>query len=112
MSKRDPRLAFRHMLDHAKEALALAEDRERRDFEQDRLFFLALTRLLEIVGEAASRVPPEVRVEHPSVHWRGAIGLRNRLTHGYDEIDVDLVWRIVRSELPDLIDELEKILSG
>ena len=112
MSRRDPRLAFRHMLDHAKEALALAEGRERRDFEQDRRFFLALTRLMEIVGEAANRVPPVVRDEHPSIHWRGTIGLRNRLSHGYDDIDVDLVWRIVRSELPELIDELEKILSG
>jgi len=57
MSQHDPLVALRHMLDHAREAVELAQGRSRKDLDSDRLLQLALTRLVEIVGEAASRVP-------------------------------------------------------
>ena len=76
------------------------------------MFSLAVTHLVEIIGEAAGRMPVEIREKWPRIQWAGIVGMRNRLIHGYDIIDLDIVWRVVTSELPLLIGELEKILSN
>lgn len=108
MSRRDADLPVRHMLDHAREALAMVEGRTREDLDRDRQLELALTRLLEIVGEAANRVPEEVRTRYPTVPWRYVVDFRNRLIHGYDSVDLDIVWSIVRTDLPDLVRALDE----
>lgn len=69
-------------------------------------------RLLEIVGEAASRVPPGEREQYSAIPWVQIVGLRNRLIHGYDNVDFDILWEIVSHDLPPLIAELEKIFSS
>jgi len=58
---------------------------------------------LEIMGEAAARVSPGARDEHPAVPWSEIVGLRNRLIHGYDSVDMDVVWSIIESDLPALV---------
>jgi uncharacterized protein with HEPN domain len=68
--------------------------------------------LLEIVGKAVSRVPAGDRAAYPSVPWIQIVGLRNRLIHGYDNVDFDILWQIVNQDLLPLIGELEKILSA
>jgi uncharacterized protein with HEPN domain len=78
------------MLDHAREAVAMASGRTRRELDTDRQLDLSLVRLLEIVGEAAGRVPAEERVRHPDIAWAEIVGLRNRLIHGYDSVDFDI----------------------
>ncbi len=98
------------MLDYAREALALTQGRQRADLDNDRLLDLALTRLLEIIGEAANRVPEEIQEAHPEIAWGQIISLRNRLIHGYDSIDFDILWAIVQSDLPELVENLEKIV--
>lgn len=70
------------MLDHAREAMSHARGRSRQDLESDRLLALGLVRLLEVVGEAAARVPENVRAKHPDIPWQEIVGLRNRLIHG------------------------------
>lgn len=72
---------------------------------------LALVRLMEIVGEAASRVPDGFRSRHPGVPWREVSDLRNRLIHGYDTVNLDILWTIVREDLPPLIAALEEIVG-
>ena len=67
MSRRDRTAALRHMLDHAREAVSLAQGRTREDLDKDRLLNLALVRLLEIIGEAAGRVPQEVCARHTEI---------------------------------------------
>lgn len=109
MSRRDV-LPLRQMLDYAREALALTQGRQRTDLDNDRLLDLALTRLLEIIGEAANRVPEEIQEAHPEIAWGQIISLRNRLIHGYDSIDFDILWAIVQSDLPELVENLEKIV--
>lgn len=81
MTPRDV-VSIRQMLDHADEASRLAAGRDRADLDKDRLFQLAMTRLLEIVGEAAARVSPGTRSLYPQVAWPQIVALRNRLTHG------------------------------
>ena len=112
MPKRDDATSFRHMLDHAREAVALMQDKSRSDLGSSRLHALALVRLIEIVGEAASRVSKTARARHPQIPWPQIIGMRNRLIHGYEIVDLDIVWQTVIKELPPLIAELEQILAG
>ena len=100
------------MLDHATEAVRLVEGRSRKDLDADRLLNLSLVRLLEIVGEAAARLSPETRSLYPRVPWPDIIGLRNRLIHGYDIVDFDILWDIVRDDLPALIARLHEAIGG
>lgn len=111
MSKRDSDLALRQILSHAKEALEISKGKSRQDLDHDRLLNLALTRLLEIIGEAANRVPEEVRIRYPQLPWLQMIAARNRLIHGYDSVDFDILWAILQNDLPILIVQLEEILG-
>jgi uncharacterized protein with HEPN domain len=97
------------MLDHAREAVAMAAGRTRADLDTDRQFNLALVRLVEIICEAANRVPDAERAGMSQIPWPQIVSLRNRLIHGYDEVDFDILWQIVTRDLPPLIKALEKI---
>ena len=110
MSRRDPMVSIQHMRDHALEAVQMVQGHSRPDLDADRMLNLALTRLLEIIGEASNRVPDGFRSIHPQVSWRQTVDLRNRLIHGYYTIDFDTLWEIVRDELPALIDQMELII--
>ena len=112
MSKRDAQVALRQILSHAQEALSISLGKTRGDLDSDRLLNLALTRLVEIIGEAANRVPEAVRARHPDVPWLQMVGARNRLIHGYDSVDFDILWAIVNRDLPVLIAQIESILQG
>jgi len=79
------------MLEHAREAMQLVAGRNRSDLDTDRVLSLALVRLLEIVGEAATRVSSEARARHPAIPWSEIVSLRNRLIHGYDAVDMDVL---------------------
>jgi uncharacterized protein with HEPN domain len=99
------------MRDHAREALDMVQGRTRASLDSDRMLNLALVRLLEILGEAANRVPAEIRSQFAQIPWPQLIGLRNRLIHAYDQVDLDIVWQIVARDLPSLLVELEGILA-
>lgn len=111
MSRRDPVIILQQILSHAEEAVALAQGKTRADLDTDRMLNLALTRLLEIVGEAAGRMPPEERKNYSHIPWSPMVSLRNRLIHGYDVVDYDILWSVVGSELPPLIVTLKAILA-
>ena len=111
MSRRDPMVAVQQMRDHGKEALQLAAGRSRADLDLDRMFELALTRLMEVLGEAARRVPDEFRERYPEVPWRQTTDLRNVLIHDYDTIDLDLLWLIIQERLPPLLPQLQSIID-
>ncbi len=99
-----------HMLDHAREASALIRGKSRSHLGAERSLELSLVRLLEIVGEAANRVSASEQSKHPGVPWLKIVGLRNRLIHGYDAVDLDILWEIVTKDISPLIAELEKLV--
>jgi uncharacterized protein with HEPN domain len=111
MTQHDPTVRMRHMLDHAKEAVDLLAGEAKADLSRNRLLELALVRLVEIVGEAANRLSIEDQSRYPSIPWKEIVGMRNRLVHGYDAVDLDVLWDTVRIDLPQLIEELERILG-
>ena len=111
MSRRDPTIILQQIRSHSEEAVALTQGKLRTDLDTDRLLNLALTRLLEIVGEAAGRMPQDERINYPQIPWPRMVSLRNRLIHGYDVVDHNILWSVIESELPPLIVSLKTILD-
>lgn len=111
MTRHDDIVRLRHMLDHAREAMAMIEGKARDDLRRERMLELSLIRLIEVVGEAAARVSPEGQATYPSIPWPQVVGIRNRLIHGYSQVDLDILWDTIEYDLPPLITELEKVLE-
>jgi len=111
MSSHDETAYLRHMLDYASEAHDLAAGRSRADLDRDRLFMLATTRLLEMMGEAATKLSAGTRLGNPDVPWKELIGLRHHLVHGYDKVNLDMIWEVVTVDLPPLIAALDVMLN-
>ena len=99
-------------MSYAEEAVNISRGKIREDLDHDRILNLALTRLLEVIGEAANRVPIEIQEKYPQLPWLQMIGLRNRLIHGYDSVDFDVLWSVIQKDLPDLIRNLSEIISN
>jgi uncharacterized protein with HEPN domain len=112
MPMTDPLVRLRDMLGHAREALEIAAGKSREGLASDRVLTLALTHLVEIIGEAARQVPEEMRARHPGVPWRQIVGMRNRLIHGYSSVDLNLLFDTVTEDLPALIEALEGIIQS
>lgn len=108
----DDEIRLRHILDAAREAISFTEGHRREDLDSDRKLNLSLVRLLEIIGEAARGITEEFRQEHSELPWKSMAGMRDRLIHGYFDVNLDVVWKTVTNDLPPLIEKLEKIVSN
>src|SRR3712207_4981117 len=100
-----------HMRDATRQALEFAAGRGRADLDSDAMLMLALTRLLEIIGEAAKYVSEPTRALAPSIPWREIAGTRDRIAHGYFDINLDIVWEILSVDLPKLDRELGYLIE-
>lgn len=112
MPQPDPMVFMGHMLEYARLAQQMAAGRTRADLDSDPMLRLALIRAVEVIGEAAGRVPQETRTQHPRVPWKIIVGMRNRLIHGYADLNLDLLWEAVTTSVPELADELEAIVPA
>lgn len=90
-------------------AMSYTAGMEYRNFLESGITYDATIRNIELIGEAATKIPAEIRARFPDVPWRMVIATRNRLIHGYLGIDDDVLWNIIRNELPSLLDALSKI---
>jgi uncharacterized protein with HEPN domain len=104
MTQHEDKVRLRHMLDYSRKAVAMIGGRAREELDRDEMLSLALTRAVEIIGEAATRVSQSSQQRHRQIPWPEIIGLRNRLVHGYDAVDVDILWNIIQQDLPSLIE--------
>ena len=98
-----------HMLDAAQKAVSFTQGLNQEKFYQDEKLTFALLHLLEILGEAASKISLEFRKRHSEIPWTKIAGTRNKLAHGYFDVDLDIIWQIVNTQLPTLITQLEKL---
>jgi uncharacterized protein with HEPN domain len=98
----DDRVRLAHMLEAVQEALSFARGRGRDDLDGDRMLVRALTKDIEIVGEAASRVSEETRAALSEIPWAAIIATRNRLIHAYFDINLDVLWETIAIDLPAL----------
>ncbi len=108
--QRDDIVCVRHILDAACRAMHFARNRTRQDLDGNEMLSLSLVHLLEIIGEAANGVTIGFQEKHPYIPWKKMIGLRNRLIHGYFDINLDIVLDTVLEDLPPLVADLEKIV--
>jgi uncharacterized protein with HEPN domain len=107
----EPREYLRHILAEADYLVAHSQGLSPEMFHADETLRRAFVRSLEIIGEAAKKVPPELRQWHPGIEWRAMAGLRDRLIHDYFGVDYDLVWDVVTVKIPDLKRALERIIK-
>ena len=110
MDRVDDLRRIRDMLAYAHKAERLSRGRVRADLDSDELFTLGMLRAVEVIGEAASRVSEQTRKRYPQIPWPQIAGMRNRLVHGYDKVDFEILWKTLTQELGQLIVELEKIV--
>jgi uncharacterized protein with HEPN domain len=102
MSHRPARLLIEDMLERIQRIERFVAGVERETFLRDEKTADSVVRNLEVIGEAARRLPVEFREQRGGIPWRRIVGLRHRIVHEYFDVDLDLVWTIVRTELPEL----------
>ena len=112
MPMKDDLVYAGHMLDTARKVRGLVEGKARAEFEAGETLALAVTHLLQIIGEAARRVSPEFAAAHPQIPWKAIVGMRHRVVHDYLYVDLDIVWDVAAKDIPTLIAALEEVVDG
>ena len=108
MNKNDI-IRLQHILNAARYAKLFATGRDRPDLDNDMMLTFALTKAIEIIGEAATSISKDTRDQLSQFEWTKIIGMRNRLVHVYFQVDLDILWDTVKKGIPELIEKLEKI---
>lgn len=111
MSKREWHFYIDDMIDFAQQVANYTAGLDQETFFANRLIHDATLRNMELIGEAATHVPEEVRQSCTDIPWRQIIATRNRLIHGYLGIDADTIWSIVQSDIPALLPALQNLRS-
>jgi len=109
MSEREWRFYLDDMIDFTEKILLYTEGYGLTAFEASGITYDATVRNLELLGEAATHIPPEIRDGSPEIQWRQVIATRNRLIHGYLGIDNDILWSIIRQDVPALLPQLREL---
>ncbi|MEI6746308.1 MAG: DUF86 domain-containing protein [Methylococcaceae bacterium] len=111
MSEREWRFYINDMLNFAYNVSAYTEGFTQQEFVDTGLNYDATIRNLELIGEAATHIPAEIREAYRTIPWRQVIATRNKLIHNYLGIDNDTLWSIIQDDISALVDELEKIVN-
>lgn len=109
MSEREWYFHLNDMLKFAENVVVYSDGLTLEIFESTGLNYDATVRNLELIGEAATHIPEEIRDEYDFIPWRQIIATRNRLIHGYLGIDNDILWNIIQNDIPSIIKELQKM---
>ena len=111
MSKHDHRVTLRQIQEFAGLAQEICAGRTLDELQGDWQAKLALERALEVLGEAVKRLPEDLRHRHSQVEWRAIAGMRDRLVHGYDAINHEILWNAVHEQLPLLKGTIQQMLA-
>ena len=111
MSKRSDKQLLLDMCEATYRVLNYTAGFDERLFLEQQQTIDSVVRNIQIIGEAASRISKEFKDAHPEIEWPGIIGMRHRLVHDYFEVEERLIWRVIETKLPDLYEQLKKILE-
>jgi uncharacterized protein with HEPN domain len=111
MSDRDLTLTLGQIVEFANEIAALLATRTRKDLDSNREFRRALERCVELIGEAAARLPENWRASHAEIPWRQIIAMRNVMIHGYDVVVSDVLWDVATNDVPKLREAIDLLLE-
>ncbi len=98
-----------HIKECIENILQSTKNVSRDSFEEDIILQAAITRWIEIIGEAAKYVPDEIIAVHPEIPWKAMAGMRDIVVHDYDDVNIDEIWNVVRQDIPKLKDKLDTI---
>ena len=99
------------MLDFSERVLSYTDGLDEAAFFTGDLTYDATIHNILLIGEAASNIPVDVRKAHPNIPWGEIIGTRNRVVHGYRELNQAVIWNIIQMEIPTLIPQLQELLA-
>lgn len=85
---------------------------EYEDFEKDVKTVYAVVRALEIIGEAVKKIPDEVKNKYPQIPWRDVAGMRDKLIHEYFGVDVEILWKTAKDDIPPLKQVIQNMMKG
>ncbi|MDA3885041.1 MAG: DUF86 domain-containing protein [Candidatus Delongbacteria bacterium] len=105
----DDNTRLKHMIEACEEAELFLGTMTFEELNADRKTLQAITRDIEIIGEAASKISVELKEKHSSIPWGSIIGMRNWLIHGYFNIDSEHIWGTVKNDIPELVSKLKEI---
>lgn len=103
---------IRHILDEIEYILSQLPGQDYESFRKNETLKRAYVRSLEIIGEAAKKIPKDIQDLQPDIEWRKIAGMRDRLIHGYFGVDYRIVWDVASTKLVDLQAELEILLKS
>nr|MDO8098476.1 DUF86 domain-containing protein [Candidatus Njordarchaeota archaeon] len=112
MRKRDYRDYLKDILDAISEVESFTKGLSYDHFRDDRKTVNAVVRSIEVIGEAAKRIPKAIRDKHGEVPWKKMAGMRDKLIHGYFGIDLEILWKAVNKEIPALRKPIQDVLDG
>ncbi len=107
--KREWRFYVEDMILFAEKVQRYTKNLDQVTFINSELYYDATLRNLELIGEAATNIPEDIKINHPEIPWRQIIATRNRIIHGYLGIDNDIIWSIITEEIPSLIIYLKNL---
>ncbi|MFZ1756346.1 MAG: DUF86 domain-containing protein [Caldilineaceae bacterium] len=112
MAKRLQEDYLHGIVEHANYAESFVRGIDLAGFRSNVEKLFAVTRALEIIGEAANHLSPQFRKQHPDVPWDDIIGMRNIVVHGYFGVDIDVIWRTAQEDIPVLKQQIQQILDS
>ena len=106
------RLYVQDMIEFSEKVLSYTDGFDQDTFVSDGVIYDATLRNIELIGEAATHVPDEIREENTHIPWRMIVGTRNRVAHAYLGLDDDVIWSIIQGDVPDLLPKLRRLLDS